>query len=364
MRIIDANANRAREALRVMEEAARFHLDDARLTDDLKTLRHDFARALAPLDGLWPHRDTPGDVGTALTAEGERTRESIAHVASAAGKRLSEAMRAIEEYGKVIDPSFAASIDSLRYRGYELERRLNARLIGSRARQWALCFLLTESLCPHGWRATLEQAIEGGADCIQVREKDMDDHALLERAREVVRIGRARGVSVIVNDRPDIALLAGADGVHLGQGDLPADAVRRLVGREAFIGVSTSTIDEAKRAVESGAAYCGVGPMFATSTKVKDRVAGPSYLREYIDRIPLPHLAIGGVNGTNLGQLSAAGCRGVAVCAAIAAAPDPRKAARALREAIDAAASRRPTADRTERDHPAERGNANPPALH
>lgn len=337
LRIIDANANRAREALRVMEEAARFHLDDRELTEGLKSLRHDFARAMSRLDGIEFHRDTAGDVGTTITTESEQRRASIADVAIASGKRLSEALRAIEEYGKTIDPEFAALVQSLRYRGYELERRLHLRLAASHPRQWTLCLLLTESLCARPWRDVLGAALDGGVDCVQVREKTLDDRVLLARTVEIVSVCGKRGAAVIVNDRPDVALLAGADGVHLGQTDLPSARVRELAGRRLVIGVSTSTLDEAKRALDEGADYCGVGPMFPTATKKKDRIAGPAYLREFIDWGRLPHLAIGGIDASNVDELVSVGCRGVAVSAAVCGASDPAAATRALCDVLSAA---------------------------
>ncbi len=336
LRILDANANRAREALRVMEEAARFLLDDAALCEGIKVLRHDLAGVLAAVRGLEAHRDTPGDVGTGIHTEREATRESVAEVAVAAGKRLSEALRAIEEYGKTLGEAVApvtlpSAVEQLRYRGYELERRLLQSLGCAARRQWKLCVLLTESLCTkRSWSEVLDAAIEGGADCVQVREKDMADAALLERVKLVVSRCRPRGVSVIVNDRPDLAVLASADGVHLGQDDLPCREVRKLVGRQMLIGVSTSCLEQARAASADGADYCGVGPMFATTTKRKDTLAGPAYLRQYLAEIRLPHLAIGGVAPENVGELVKAGVRGVAVSSAVCAAEQPRDVAHRL----------------------------------
>lgn len=322
-RILDANANRAREALRVMEEAARFILDDGILAGDLKALRHDLATALATLPDLPLHRDTPGDVGTAITTDAEQTRASVADVAAAAGKRLSEALRSIEEYAKVLPSTdLAGQIEALRYRGYELERRLDAMLRPGRPQQWRLCLLLTGSLCGLDWRDTLRQSLDAGADCVQVREKGMEAGTLLARAIEVVAMCRGRA-SVIVNDRPDIALLAGADGVHLGQTDLPAAEVRKLVGRQLLIGVSTSKLDEAKQAKRDGADYCGVGPMFPTTTKHKDVIVGPGYLREYTAWNGLPHLAIGGITPDNAPRLVEAGARGLAISSCVCASDEP-----------------------------------------
>jgi thiamine-phosphate pyrophosphorylase len=333
-RLLDANANRAREAMRVMEDAARFLLDDADLSREIKRLRHDFAETLQPLDMLTFNRDTPGDVGTKSTTPGEQTRRATADVAVAAGKRLSEALRAIEEYTKTMAPDVAARIEQLRYRGYDLDHRLCLALGTGRAKQWRLCVLLSESLCAHhAWQDVAQQCVDAGADAIQLREKQLADDALLERARRLVAIAHPN-VAVIINDRPDIALLSGADGVHLGQHDLPCREVRKMVGRQLFIGVSTSRLDEAGQAQRDGADYCGVGPMFATTTKHKDVIVGPDYLREYLAWDRLPHLAIGGVTAENIDQLAAVGCRGVAVCSTVCGAKQPGEAVRALVEKL------------------------------
>lgn len=334
LRIIDANANRAREALRVMEESARFLLDDDELCAALKQLRHDLAAALAALPGLEASRDTPGDVGTRVSTAREEMRDGAGAVAIAAGKRLSEALRSIEEYSKVLGDTGRALpglVEQMRYHGYELEQRLVAALATGRARQWRLCVLISESLCRDGdWQAVARGAIEGGADCLQLREKSLDARPLLDRARALVALARPRGVSVIVNDRLDVALAAGADGVHLGQGDLPVAEARKIVGRQLLIGVSTSCLDEARRAKRDGADYCGVGPMFNTTTKHKDVIVGPAYLREYLAWGGLPHLAIGGIGVDNIDALVEAGAKGVAVSSAVCAAADAAKAARQL----------------------------------
>ncbi len=333
LRIIDANLNRAREALRVMEEAARFLLDDAALSESIKNLRHDLSKIAASLPALEYHRDTPGDVGTTIETPTELRRESVADVAIAAGKRLSEALRAIEEYSKTLDKikitgtntPISAAVEAMRYRGYDIELRLTRALGCGRAKQWRLCVLLSESLCPGGdWLAVARAAIEGGAECLQLREKSLDAGELLIRSRALVSLCQGKNVTVIINDRPDVALLAGADGVHLGQGDLPCGEARKLVGRQLVIGVSTSNLDEAARAQRDGADYCGVGPMFATTTKHKEHIVGPGYLRDYVATIKLPHLAIGGVSVASLPALVKAGVRGVAVSSAVCGADDPR----------------------------------------
>lgn len=342
-RIIDANANRAREALRVLEEAARFIVQDAGLSQQLKTMRHDFTTAIKPMSHLIFHRDTPGDVGTALTTDAEQSRESISDIIRAAGSRLAEALRAIEEYAKLdsADPAasghLAQTAEKLRYQSYDITKQLVLALGSGQAPQWRLCLLLTQSLCKQPWRSVLEYAVDQGTDCIQIREKEMDAGPLLDHIREVIDLVAGRA-AVIVNDRPDLALLAGAQGVHLGQTDLSPQDARKLLGDQMIIGVSTSNLDQAKHAKDDGADYCGVGPMFPTTTKHKPDLAGPDYLRAYLAWAGLPHLAIGGIHADNVNALAKVGCRGIAVSSAICAADDPGQASASLSGAIAAVA--------------------------
>lgn len=336
-RLIDANANRAREALRVMEDGARFLLDDAPLSASIKSIRHDLGaamRAFAPDCVL--SRDTPGDVGTAISTPAEMERTNPREVLIAAGKRLSEALRSLEEYAKVADPAAASRFEQLRYRGYEAERALHAAIGTGRARQWALCVLITESLCRLPWLDVARRSIVGGADCIQLREKSLPDGALLSRAKMLVELCRPQGVDVVINDRVDIALAAGADGVHLGQEDMPVREARRIAGWRLLIGVSTANIEQARRALRDGADYCGVGPMFPTTTKHKETIAGPAYLREYLAHEPAlpPHLAIGGITPGNVGELVAAGVKGIAVSSCVCGSEEPERVCGVLREPL------------------------------
>jgi thiamine-phosphate pyrophosphorylase len=325
-RILDANANRAREALRVLEDYARFVLDDGTLSGQLKELRHGLAAALQQLhiDDALLARDTTADVGTAIKTTAEFNRHSLADVVTAAGKRLSEALRVLEEIAKTIDPAPAAAIEQLRYRGYTLEQTLVR--IARQTDRFAdvqLYVLLTASLCKHSWEHTLECLILGGAQCIQLRENDLPDAEFLRRARFFASKCRAAGVISIINDRTDIAQLAAADGVHLGQTDLPCTEARKLLGHHAIIGVSTENLDQARQAVRDGATYIGVGPMFPTSTKEKPRLAGPAYAAQAFQAVTVPCVAIGGITPHNVDQLIAVGVRTVAVCSAIIGDADP-----------------------------------------
>ena len=339
-RILDANANRAREALRVLEDTARFALDDAALTAALKKLRHEFQAAMARLPEGWleVNRDSAGDVGASVTVAGEHERAGLADIVSAAGKRLGEALRVIEETAKMVEPALARDVEAIRYRLYDTESALHRRLGSGRARQWRVCVLLTESLCLRPWREVLAAVIDSGADCVQVREKDMNAADLLHRVEAVVQVARPAGVTVVVNDRVDVAIAAAADGAHMGQRDLPLRDARRLAGRTLLLGASTHSLAEARGAVESGADYCGVGTMFVTGTKSQAAPTGPAFLEAFVRRYPdVPHLAIGGITPGNVDRLVDAGAQGVAVSRAVCADEHPGRVVTTLRDALQGA---------------------------
>ncbi len=149
-------------------------------------------------------------------------------------------------------------------------------------------------------------------------------------ARLVREWTRAAGTLFIVNDRPDLAVLADADGVHLGQDDLPVSAARRIVGSRALIGVSTHTIEQARQAVNDGADYLGVGPVFPSKTKEFEEFAGLDFVRQVAAEIRIPWYPIGGISLENLAEVQAAGATRVAVSSAVCGADDPAAAAREL----------------------------------
>jgi thiamine-phosphate pyrophosphorylase len=336
LRILDANFNRAREALRVIEDYARFALNDEGLCTSLKQLRHDLSSATARwVHEAVLHRDTPNDVGTDVKTPTELRRQDLAAVITAAGKRLGEALRTIEEYLKTLNPADAAAVEGVRYRFYDLELRV-ARTLG-RGDRFAgvrLYVLITESTCNRPWLEVARAAIDGGADCLQLREKNLDTGELLLRAKALVSLCKAGNILCIVNDRADIALAAGADGVHVGQGDLSAVEARKILGADRVVGVSTHNLEQARQARLDGADYIGVGPVFRSSTKPRDFVAGVEYAREAAEQIPLPTVAIAGITEHNIDDVLATGVQAVAVAAAVAGADDPREVTRRLKARI------------------------------
>ncbi len=335
VRLLDANFNRAREAARVLEDAARFLLDDALLSQAAKQLRHQLSAAVHSLPvaaSLSFSRDTPGDVGTAMTAPAEQHRASSVDVVDAAFGRLGEALRALEEYSKLLDPAVAERFKQIRYDSYTLHSRLIRRLRPKAGvERLRLCVLITEELCRGDWMTVAEAALAGGADCLQLREKSLADGELLRRARAVAGLCRRYEALFIVNDRADIAVLAGADGVHVGQRDLPIDAVRRIVGPDLIVGKSTSTLQEAIAAAAEGPDYIGIGPVFPSLTKPQERISGVETLRQVAAQVKIPLVAIGGITPENASDVLAAGAYGIAVCQAVIARPDVRAEAARLK---------------------------------
>jgi thiamine-phosphate pyrophosphorylase len=201
-------------------------------------------------------------------------------------------------------------------------------------------YLVTDERLSKG-RATAEivrAAIRGGVDAVQLRGKDLPIREQLTIGRALRTITREAGVLFIVNDRLDLALALDADGVHVGQDDLPADVVRRLVGPEWIVGVSAATIAEARAARDDGADYIGVGPIWGTATKLDAGVAvGPGLIATLKAAVELPMVGIGGIGAGNAAQVIAAGGDGVAVVSAIMSADDPEAAARDLKARIVAA---------------------------
>jgi thiamine-phosphate diphosphorylase len=201
-------------------------------------------------------------------------------------------------------------------------------------------YLVTDERLSRG-RDTAEivrAAIRGGIDVVQLRGKDLPAREQLAIGRALRAITREAGVLFIVNDRVDLALALDADGVHVGQDDLPAEVARQLVGPDKIVGVSAAMIPEAIAAREAGADYLGVGAIYGTATKLDAGApTGPGLIGTIRGAVDLPIVGIGGIKATNAAEVIAAGAAGVAVVSAIVSAGDPEAAARDLKSRIVAA---------------------------
>ena len=327
-RILDANLDRAREGLRIVEEWCRFGLNDASLTAECKDLRQRLAQWHTT--DLRAARDTPSDPGTDLTHAAEMERPSLDALLQANLCRVQEALRVLEEYSKIDRPEMAAACKQLRYRVYTLESKLMGRShdrLMQKLRRSPL-YLVTsphEHLLP-----IVEAALQGGLSLVQYRDKNADDPTRLQLAEKLCHLCRRYDALFLVNDRVDIALAVDADGVHLGQQDIPIALARQILGTNRIVGRSTTNPEEMQRALDEGADYIGVGPVYETPTKAGKAAAGLDYVRYAATHSPVPWFAIGGIDAENLGAVMAAGATQVAVVRAIMQSQQPMQATQAL----------------------------------
>jgi thiamine-phosphate pyrophosphorylase len=182
---------------------------------------------------------------------------------------------------------------------------------------------------------TLDRALAGGVDLFQLRDKDAGDDELLAAAELARERCRAAGALFLLNDRPDLAAACGADGVHVGQDDVPVARARELVGDDAIVGLSTHSVQQAQAGCRSGADYIAVGPVHATPTKEGRPAIGVEPIRYAATHVDIPWFAIGGIDPATIGEVVAAGARRVVVVRALAEADDPQAVARVLRASLN-----------------------------
>ena len=188
---------------------------------------------------------------------------------------------------------------------------------------------------PGTFEKVVEEALKGGVTLVQLREKEGDTGLLYERAVKLKQITKAYHVPLIIDDRIDIMMAADADGVHLGQSDMPAALARKLIGADKIMGVSAGTLEEAVKAEKEGADYLGVGAMFPTATKKDADITTPETLRKIMDTVHIPVVTIGGMNERTIPLFKGYGLSGFAVVSAIMASREPEKAAKNLKRIID-----------------------------
>ena len=336
-RIIDANFNRSREGLRVLEEYARFILDDQQLTEKFKSARHELCRLIGTLNAkdLLDSRDTPGDVGTEVALASEAKRDNVSSVVKAAAARLSEALRAIEEYAKTIAPDVASGIEQLRYQGYELEKQIFAKISRKRFDNVNLYVLITADLCKLDPVETAKQILEAGTDCIQLREKEMLGQQTIDMTCEISELCNRHNALLIINDRCDLAAVSKAHGVHLGMNDLPPEPARMIVGTSSIIGRTCHNLDEVSSTNSEDIDYIGIGSIFGSETKPDIPKTGTQFIEKAKKIIKYPIVAIGGVTDKNAADAISAGAQAVAVCQNIISSDNPGKAAEKVRKVIE-----------------------------
>ncbi len=340
LRIIDANCNRIGEGLRFLEDIARFLLNDAALSQQLKAMRHSLVRSLSEFGiGLLSERNSEGDVG--VNIESVSQRQDLPSLVTANAKRVEEGLRVIEELAKLpkISPVLhSKDFERARFNFYTLERSLLSKVLRQQkiTRLTGLYVIIdTELLGLKDEVKAASKAIRGGARIIQLRDKHHSKGELLAIAQKLKDLCHKSDALLIINDHLDIALAADADGLHIGQTDLPLSVVRRELPIDKIVGCSTTTLAQAQEAEAEGADYIAVGSIFPSPTKGSTTVVGLEGLRQIRHGISIPLVAIGGINKDNIAQVMAAGADSAAVISAVLAQQNVKTATRQLVREIE-----------------------------
>ncbi len=339
-RLLDANFNRAGEGLRVVEDVLRLARNDSVLSRQAKRIRHSLADILLELDlrSFLLARNVAEDVGRTVQTEQELFRESADDLLVANLKRTQQSLRVIEECLKPTSRRLATRAEELRYEVYQLEHAACAGEWGRRQLEGSTLYVLSDGgrdLVP--FESLMRELVAAEVDVIQLRDKSLDDRQLLARGEVLGRLTKESTTRWIMNDRADLAVLAGADGVHLGQGDVTVAQARRLVGPNRWIGVSTHSLEQAEQAVLDGANYIGVGPTFASPTKSFEWLCGTDLIAQVAASIAIPFFAIGGITLDNVDRAIRAGAQRIAVGSAITQSSSPSAVVREFRGKLKAA---------------------------
>ncbi|OGN99304.1 MAG: thiamine-phosphate diphosphorylase [Chloroflexi bacterium RBG_13_52_12] len=339
LRIIDANINRMGEGLRVLEEFARLSLNDTVITQQLKNMRHTLVNTGGDLQNqLLGARDAAGDVGGSMDVLGEVKTRDASEAIFANARRVQESLRVMEEMSKA--PGLVLNSEvyrQARFELYTIEKELLARILRQdKIKRLAGLYVVIDTAWLKGRRPEeiAKQAIRGGAKVIQLRCKERSTRDFLTIAMELKAVCSEYAILFIVNDSLEVALACGADGLHIGQDDLPAKTARKLIPIDMILGISVSTVDEAKAALAEGVDYLGVGAIFVTPTKESAKAVGLGRLKEIKKAFDLPVVAIGGINKENLSAVMKAGADSAAVISAVLGAKDVEKVTRQLVDII------------------------------
>jgi len=340
LRIIDASLNRIGEGLRLLEEVARLTLNDATLTQQLKNMRHEMTRVDLPRQQqLLQARDSEGDVGADMEVAGEEKQRELPITIVANARRVQESLRVMEELSKVpglgLEPE---KFKQARFTLYTIEKTLLSRVLRQDKIQrlrGLYVIIDTSALKQRNHVEAAGQAIRGGAKIIQLRDKVHSKKELLVIAESLKTLCAEQGALFIMNDELNVALAVDADGLHVGQDDLPINIARRLLPIDKILGGSARTVEKATMAQSEGADYIAVGAMYPTPSKETAEVVGPERLKQIRRAVTLPLVAIGGINAGNVGGILAAGADSVAVISAVLGAADIEEASRRISKKVE-----------------------------
>jgi thiamine-phosphate pyrophosphorylase len=345
LRIIDANCNRIGEGLRFLEDIARFILNDSALSRQLKSMRHDLVTSLSCFGpALLSERRVETDVGIAKRIS---HWQDLLSLVTANARRVEEALRVVEELSKLpeLSPQInQKNFEAARFNLYKLQRELISRLARrQKIAQLAGLYVIidTQTIGSNDVVDTARKIIKGGAKIIQLRDKHHNRGELLVIAKTLSDLCHKNSVLFIVNDYLDIVLASVADGIHIGQEDLPLSVIRRELPVDSIIGLSVSTPAQARKAEKAGADYIAVSAIYPSSTKPEVKAVGLAKLSTIEKAVSIPVVAIGGINGHNIGDIMASGADAAAVISAVLSQTDIESATRQLVKEIEKQAKSR-----------------------
>lgn len=319
-RVIDANIDRAREGIRVIEDSFRFIFDKKEIADKLRKLRHEIS-AVPKLLGvasvkLLSSRKSRKDIGRKRK---EKKKKDLQEIIASNFSRVEESIRVLEEYSRILKSQSTGRIKKIRFDLYSLQKDIQLSLYRKNlASKLGLYIITDKKISGKSNEKIVKEAIKGGADTIQLRDKNSSDKKLFQEAKKIRALTGKKNVLFIVNDNIDVALASDADGVHLGKDDLPVKKARKILGEDKIIGMSCDNVKEAVKAEKEGADYISLGPIFPTTTK-KDIPSplGTKVIKEAKKKVSIPIVAIGGINEGNMKKVLKAGADSIAVISAV-----------------------------------------------
>tara|TARA_Y100001968_G_scaffold228266_1_gene211074 strand:- start:827 stop:1879 length:1053 start_codon:yes stop_codon:yes gene_type:complete len=320
--LIDANLDRAREGLRVMEDWCRFGLKRGDFSIQIKDWRQQLG---AHHHNIYRKaRLTSNDPAMGVSHPLQDVRSTPEAVFIANSCRVQEALRVIEEFTRRTDPKLCEIANKIRYETYEIEIEVLNTTEGMKRRQTLKnCSVYLVTTNTKNLEEIVLQALKAGVKIVQYREKFLLDKEKIPQAKRLASLCKEYNSLFIINDRIDIALAVNADGIHLGQEDIPTKIAREILGTEKIIGRSTHCLEDIKNAEEECCDYIGIGPIFSSKTKKQLNPIGVDHLKKGLSETSLPAFAIGGINNSNIRKLKNINNLRIAVSNAIINSNDP-----------------------------------------
>jgi thiamine-phosphate pyrophosphorylase len=331
--MMDVNFNRAREALRILEDFARFELGDRKTFTLFRKMRHRIASLGKNFfKEMVDKRNAELDIGIETPLYPIKNKEDLLVTNF---KRLQEALRALEEYFRITKENTSIRLKKLRFQAYVLEKEIIGTISRVKKLKTArLYVILTDATIGRGCEKLARKLAEIGVDMIQLRFENISDSKYIKLARRIAHFLKDTPTLLMINNRIDIALTVEADGVHLGRKDISLKDARKLLGIWKIIGSTTHNFREASRAEREGADYISVGPIFPSQTKPELKPCKISFIKDVVKNIKIPTFAIGGINLKNLKTVFKMGLERIAVSSGIILQNDPCAIAKRFKEAL------------------------------